>query len=61
SPADGAVAPDLHGIICGSARELVKRMAAVDLGKLDGASRAHLLECRSRLDRALEAQFQRRG
>jgi hypothetical protein len=63
SPADGSVSPDLHAIICGAGRDLASRLASAlkEPGKLDAASRAHLMECRSRLERALEAQFQRRS
>jgi hypothetical protein len=62
--ADGDLPPDLHAIICGSARELSERIGKVlsgDQKVLDSASRGHLIECRSRLNRALEAQFQRQG
>ena len=63
SPADGLISPDLHATICGAGRDLSARIAATlkEQGRLDGASRAHLMECRSRLDRALDAQFTRRG
>ncbi len=62
SSPDGSVSPDLHAILCGSGRELSARIVGVlkDSAKLDLPSRAHLMECHSRLDRALEAQFQRR-
>jgi hypothetical protein len=62
--ADGDLPPDLHAILCGSARELSERIGKVlggDAKLLDTASRSHLTECRSRLNRTLEAQFQRQG
>jgi hypothetical protein len=54
------VSPDIASIVCGSGRELSARIGVTlkDAAKLDGASRAHLVESKSRLDRALEAQYQ---
>jgi hypothetical protein len=62
SSPDESVSPDLHAILCGCGRDLSARIAGMlkDPSKLDLPSRAHLMECHSRLDRALEAQFQRR-
>ena len=67
SPADSDVSPDLHALLCGAARDLLTRLKATTAlsiprsENLDAASRAHLLESRSRLERVLDAQFQRRG
>ncbi len=64
APADGEVSPDLHAMVCGSARDLlaeIEKYQAMHAAKLDRASRAHLQECRSRLERALGAVYQRRG
>jgi len=52
---------DVHAMICQAARELSERIGKVlEDTRLDFASRAHLTECRSRIDRVLTAQFQAR-
>lgn len=58
----GATMPnDLHAMVCLALRELSDKIArTLDEKKLDFASRAHLVECRSRIERTLEAQFQAR-
>ena len=55
--------PDLHRMTRFAARELGDRIAKVldqHEGKLDFASRAHLVEARSRIERILEAQYSAR-
>lgn len=56
--------PDVNGMIRQALRELSAQMGAVLSGKnadkLDFATRAHLTESKSRIDRVLDAQFQAR-
>jgi len=53
------VSADLDGMIRYAMRELSEKIGGVLKGgaRLDFGSRAHLTECKSRIDRALEAQF----
>ncbi len=53
------VSKDLHAILALAMRELHEKIAHnLDSRELDFASRAHLEECRSRIERTLTAQFQ---
>jgi hypothetical protein len=66
SPGSNGMSADLHGMVRFSLRELSGKIGYVleHTGKtgggstLDFASRGHLTECRSRIDRVLNAQFQ---
>jgi hypothetical protein len=52
------LAPDLHAMVQHSLRKLGKAMtAAVESGKLDFASEAHLASCTSRIQRMLEPEL----
>jgi hypothetical protein len=57
-PAGAAMSADLTSMMRQSLRHLLEMIAGVsDAENLDFASKAHLIDCRSRIQRALEAQF----
>lgn len=57
-PPGSGMSADLNGMVRFALRELSDDMGnTLKTAKVDFASRAHLLECKSRIDRALEAQF----
>ena len=58
----GSLMPqDLHAMVCQALRELSGKIGrTLDQGGVDFASRAHLVESKSRIDRVLDAQFQAR-
>lgn len=57
-PAGAAMSADLTSMMRQSLRHLLETIAGVsDAENLDFASKAHLIDCRSRILRALEAQF----
>jgi hypothetical protein len=61
SSTGSTMTPDLQSMIRLAARDLSEQIGKVTKNsKLDFASRAHLGECKSRIDRVLEAQFQAR-
>jgi hypothetical protein len=68
NPPGSGLSPDLSGMIRYSMRELsdkigevLRKTAAADgQSRLDFATRGHLRECKSRIDRVLEAQFEAR-
>jgi len=54
--------PDLHAMLQHSLRQLAKAMdASVATGKLDFASEAHLVSCKSRIQRMLEPELYEQG
>ncbi|MFO0838771.1 MAG: zinc-dependent metalloprotease [Phycisphaerae bacterium] len=58
-PPGAGMSADLNGMIRFAMRELSERIgkALEGKGKLDFATRAHLNECKSRIDRVLDAKF----
>ena len=48
---------DVQAMVRHSIRELSAKIGALDMNKLDFATRAHLGEAKSRIDRVLEAQY----
>ncbi|MBL8879564.1 MAG: zinc-dependent metalloprotease [Phycisphaerales bacterium] len=58
SPPGAAMSADLNGMIRYALRELSERIdASLKKGKPDFATRAHMVESKSRIDRVLDAQF----
>ena len=54
----GIMSPDLSSMVRQALRELSARIGeASESGGLDFASKAHLVDCKSRIDRVLDAQF----
>lgn len=61
SPPGAVMSTDLNGMVRYALRELSERIdAALKKGKPDFATRAHLVESKSRIDRVMEAQFSAR-
>jgi hypothetical protein len=67
-PPGSGLSADLHSMVRYALRDLSNRIDATlksgaageGKSKIDFASRGHLMECASRIDRVLEAQFQAR-
>jgi len=63
APPGQGMSSDLHAMVRFALQELSGKIAATlkgDKAKLDFATRAHLNECQSRIDRVLNAQFSAR-